>query len=97
MGCANREKIVVIKDYKLIFFWIFVFKNTLTGFVYKLRFILPCKSDCRPIFGIAQFVTGFTHVQRYFGALSREQTKKFIKNGFDNMVSNLHKNCINFL
>ena len=28
----------------------------------KLRFILPCKSDCQPIFGIAQFVTRFTHV-----------------------------------
>ena len=28
----------------------------------KLRFILPCKSDCHPIFGILQFVTQFTHV-----------------------------------
>ena len=26
-----------------------------------LRFILPCKSDCHPISGIAQFVTRFTH------------------------------------
>ena len=29
----------------------------------KLRFILPCKSDCQPIFGIAQLVRQFTHVK----------------------------------
>ena len=28
----------------------------------RLRLILPCKSDCHPIFGFAQFVTQFTHV-----------------------------------
>ena len=57
---------------------------------YILRFILPCKSDCHPNFGIAQFVAQFTHVSRHFGALSR-------KNCFDNLVSNLWKNHINCL
>ena len=28
----------------------------------KLKFILPCKSDFHLIFGIAPFVTRFTHV-----------------------------------
>ena len=36
-----------------------------------LRFIFPCKSNCQPIFGIARFVTWFTHVKTHFWALSR--------------------------
>ena len=41
-----------------------------------LGFILICKSDYQLIFGIVQFVTRFTHVQRHFRALSRKQAKK---------------------
>ena len=48
----------------------------LGGSKVRLTFILPCKSDCHPIFGISQFVTRFTHVERLFGALSKEQKKK---------------------
>ena len=44
-----------------------------------LRFILPCKSNCQPIFGIAQFVTRFTHVKTHFGALSRKLKKNLEK------------------
>ena len=36
---------------------------------------MPCKSDCHPIFGIAELVTLITHVLRHFGALRREQKK----------------------
>ena len=64
---------------------------------YILRFILPCKSACYPIFGITQFVTQFTHVLRHFEAKSRKQTNKFRKNSFDNMLSNFWKNIINCL
>ena len=40
---------------------------------------MPYKSDCQPIFGIAQFVMQFKHVQRYFGALSRKQNNKSLE------------------
>ena len=33
-----------------------------TDILHILRFILPCQSDCYPIFGIFQLVTQFTHV-----------------------------------
>ena len=44
-----------------------VYPNIIT-----LRFILPCKSDCHPIFGITQFVMQFTHVTGHFRAESRK-------------------------
>ena len=44
--------------------------------LYKLRFVLPCKYEGQPIFGIAQFVSRFTHFKTHFGALSKKQKKQ---------------------
>ena len=37
-------------------------RSRLVLFLNKLGIILPCKSDCHPIFGLAQFVTRCTHI-----------------------------------
>ena len=54
---------------------LFINNFVINSFV-KLRFILPCQSECHPIFDITQFVTQFTHVSRHFGAKGKKQQTK---------------------
>ena len=44
-----------------------------------LRFILPCKSGCQPIFGIEHFVTQFTYFKTNFKVVNRKEKKNIYK------------------